>query len=153
MKLSLTLATTLGLASLISSTALASDEATRQSLIAFNDRFNELAASHNIEGLVALYHEDAYWIAPDALPAQGRDGVPRQTITFMSQNQGELSHTIDELFISEDGTQAVMMGVTAAAVEAVGLDFEGTYIYVLERQSEQEPWQIVVDMYNNHPAE
>ena len=124
-----------------------------ESLVAFNDSFNENAVSHDIEGLVALYDEDAYWIAPDALPAQGRDGVPRQTITFMATNKGDLTHTIDDLFISDDGTQAVMMGVTSAAVESQGMAFEGTYIYVLERENDDDQWQVVVDMYNTHPAE
>ena len=36
----------------------------RESLIAFNDRFNELAATHDAAGLIALYDEDAFWIAP-----------------------------------------------------------------------------------------
>ena len=146
----------IGLTIAISTTAVADDDTqhpAHDSLVAFNDTFNDHAANHDIEGLVALYHEDAYWIAPNAFPAQGRDGVPRQTITFMSENQGELSHTIDELFISDDGTQAVMMGVTSARVESAGVNFQGTYIYVLERGSDDAPWQVVVDMYNNHPTE
>lgn len=129
-----------------------STDAVRKSLVSFNDSFNEHAANHDIEGLVALYHEDAYWIAPDALPAQGRDGVPRQTITFMSENKGELSHTIDDLFISGDGLQAVMMGVTDAAVESAGFDLTGTYVYVLQRDHADAPWLVVLDMFNNHPT-
>lgn len=122
------------------------------SLIAFNESFNKHASDHDIEGLVALYDEDAYWIAPGALPAQGRDGVPRQTITFLSENNGELTHTIDELFISGDGMQAVMMGVTDAAVPAADVAFTGTYIYVLRRERADAPWLVVLDMFNNHPT-
>lgn len=138
---------------LVAAVAHADDASIRDSLGAFNDRFNALAASHDIEGLVALYHEEAYWIAPDALPARGRDGVPRQTITFMANNKAELTHTIEDLFISDDGTQAVMMGVTAGAVKSQGFAFEGTYVYVLQREDAQTPWQVVLDMFNNHPAE
>ncbi len=126
---------------------------TRESLIAFNDRFNELAATHDAAGLIALYDEDAFWIAPATRPAQGRDGVPRQTITFMSENNGELSHTIENLFISDDGTQAVMQGVTRASVESQGFQLEGSYIYVLERESGDAPWQIMLDMFSNYATE
>lgn len=126
---------------------------THRSLVDFNELFNAYAVSHDIEGLVSLYDQDAYWIAPDALPAKGRDGVPRQTITFMSENKADLSHTIEDLFISDDGTQAVMMGVTSGAVESADFQFEGTYVYVLQRSSAEEPWRVVLDMFNNHPAD
>jgi ketosteroid isomerase-like protein len=125
----------------------------RESLIAFNDRFNEMAATHDAVGLIALYDQDAFWIAPATRPAQGRDGVPRQTITFMSVNKGELSHTIEDLFISDDGTQAVMKGITRAAVESQGFQLEGSYVYVLERESEDDDWQIVLDMFSNYAPE
>tara|TARA_R110002096_G_scaffold435558_1_gene661572 strand:- start:977 stop:1444 length:468 start_codon:yes stop_codon:yes gene_type:complete len=131
----------------------AAQSAARASLIAFNERFNELAATHDADGLVALYDEDTFWIAPATPPAQGRDGVPLQTITFMSENQGDLSHTIEDLFISDDGTQAVMKGVTRAAVESHGFQLEGSYIYVLERENADAPWRIVLDMFNNYATE
>ncbi|MEX0303287.1 MAG: nuclear transport factor 2 family protein [Leisingera sp.] len=131
----------------------AAQSAARESLIAFNDRFNELAATHNAAGLIALYGEGTFWIAPAARPVQGRDGVPRQTITFMSENKGELSHTVEDLFISDDGTQAVMKGVTKASVESQGFELEGSYIYVLERENEDAPWQIVLDMFSNYATE
>ncbi|RBW52556.1 nuclear transport factor 2 family protein [Ruegeria sp. A3M17] len=125
----------------------------RESLFAFNDRFNELAATYDAAGLISLYDEDAFWIAPATRPAQGRDGVPRQTITFMSENRGELSHTIEDLFISDDGTQAVMKGVTKASVESQEFELEGSYIYVLERENDDAPWQIVLDMFSNYTTE
>jgi len=127
--------------------------AARESLVAFNDRFNRLAARHDAAGLLGLYDQDAFWIAPASRPAQGREGVPRQTITFMSENRGDLSHTIEDLFISDDGTQAVMKGVTRASVESQNFQLEGSYIYVLERESENAPWQIVLDMFNNYAPE
>ena len=100
----------------------AAQSAARESLIAFNERFNELAATHD-------------------------------AITFMSENQGDLSHTIEDLFISDDGTQAVMKGVTRAAVESHGFQLEGSYIYVLERENADAPWRIVLDMFNNYATE
>lgn len=156
MKIKTSLISALSMAVALATTAHADDDTSHpayDSVVVFNENFNEHAANHDIEGLVALYDENAYWIAPDALPAQGRDGVPRQTITFMATNQGNLTHTIDDVFISDDGTQAVLVGVTAASVESKGVAFKGTYVYVLERDNEADPWQILVDMYNIHPAE
>ena len=131
----------------------AEQSAARESLIVFNDRFNALAASHDAEGLIALYDADAFWIAPGARPAQGRDGVLRQTITFMSTHKGALSHTVEDLFISADGTQAVMKGVTKAAVESQGFQLEGTYVYVLERHSEGAPWRIILGMFSQYETD
>ena len=125
----------------------------RESLKAFNDRFNELAATHDAAGLIALYDEDVYWIAPAERPARGRDGVPLQPITFVTEHKGELSHTLEDLFISDDGTQAVMKGVTMASVESKGIALEGSYIYVLERDDEEASWRIVLDMISNYATE
>lgn len=64
-----------------------------------------------------------------------------------------MSHTVEDLFISVDGTQAVMKGVTRAAVESQRFQLEGSYIFVLERANEGAPWQIVLDMFNNYAAD
>ena len=71
----------------------------------------------------------------------------------MSENKGELSHTIEDLFISDDGTQAVMKGITRALVESQGFQLEGSYVYVLERENEDDEWQIVLDMFSNYATE
>ncbi|WP_085905815.1 YybH family protein [Kiloniella majae] len=131
----------------------ASDDTDRQSLIEFNNTFNKYAKALDIEGILSLYHKDTYWVAPATAPAQGRDGVPRQTVTFLNQNKGTLHHTIDQLFISDDGTQAVMMGETKAKVESKNFDLHGTYMYVLKRENKSSSWQIMVDMFNNYEKE
>ena len=46
---------------------------THRSLVDFNELFNAYAASHDIEGLVSLYDQDAYWIAP--MPCRQRAGT------------------------------------------------------------------------------
>ena len=48
--------------------------------------------------------------------------------------------------------QAVMMGVTDAAVPTADVAFTGTYIYVLRRESSEAQWRVVLDMFNNHPT-
>ena len=116
-------------------------------LNAWNDRFNELAASWDVDGIVSLYDEDALWIAPKSRPAPGPE-TARQTFTFAVENEGSLVHTVDELIISDDGSQAVMIGDAIVKVEKQGLDFTGTYLFVLEREGDD--WQIMTDMFNQH---
>jgi ketosteroid isomerase-like protein len=133
--------------------ALADDasDAIHADLVAFNDRFNTYAATYDIDGMMSLYDADTLWIEPGKPPAEGRDGVPRQTFTFLSENQGHLSHTVDRLFVSGDGSQAVMIGEADVLVESAGLDITGTYLFVLERDG--ETWEIVADMFNYHDEE
>lgn len=138
---------------LIAIPALA-DEATdaiHGDLLALNDRFNGYAATHDVEGMMSLYHEDALWIEPGKRPAEGRDGVPRQTFSFLAESRGHLSHTVDRLFVSGDGTQAVMIGEADVRVESAGLDITGTYLFVLERDG--DTWEIVADMFNYYDEE
>jgi hypothetical protein len=46
-----------------------------------------------------------------------------------------------------------MMGVTDASVPTAGVETTGTYVYVLRRENDAEPWRIVLDLFNNHPTE
>lgn len=129
------------------------DAEVRASLVAFNDAFNAHAEALDVEGMMSLYHEDALWIAPAEPPAEGRDGVPRQTFTFLTENDGEISHTIEYLFVSDDGTQAVMIGDAVGAVESQGVAFAGTYHFTLVREDAEDDWQIVADMFNQYSTE
>jgi len=116
-------------------------------LYAFNDRFNTLSAARDTEGLVALYAEDSHWIAPETPPEPGQ-ALARENFGFLAANDGSLVHTVDELIISEDGTQAVMIGDAIIKVEKVGLDFVGTYLFVMQRDA--DGWEIAADMFNRH---
>lgn len=122
----------------------------RAELLAFNDQFNAYAASYDIEGMVSLYDEKALWIAPTERPVAGKE-TPRNTFTFLTENKGSLSHTVEELIVSDDESQAIMIGDAIVKVEKAGLDFTGTYMFVLERDGES--WEIVTDMFNQHTKE
>jgi ketosteroid isomerase-like protein len=119
-------------------------------LMAFNDRFNEYAAAYDVEGIVSLYDENALWIAPKTPPALGPE-LARQTFSFLVAKEGSISHTVDQLTISDDGSQAVMIGDAIILVEQAGLDFTGTYLFVLEKEG--DTWEIVTDMFNQHVEE
>lgn len=118
-------------------------------LKSYNDNYNELVANYDLESFVALYSDAPLWIAPTVAPVQGLD-VPRNTFQFIIDNEGQLTHTFDEFFVSDDGTQAVMIGQYQANIEAVGAQSTGTYLFVLERADDN--WKIVVDMFNEHKA-
>ncbi|WP_342077793.1 nuclear transport factor 2 family protein [Yoonia sp. SS1-5] len=119
-------------------------------LTAYNDRYNEIIRDYDLDAFVALYNDTPLWIAPDTPPVAGLD-VPRGTFGFIIQNEGFLTHSFDELFVSDDGTQAVMIGRYDLDVEKAGAQAEGTYLFVLQRNG--EGWDIVVDMFNQHKAE
>lgn len=122
-----------------------------QELIAFNDQYNEFISAYDIDGFLSLYSEEVLWIAPESPAVQGHD-VPRGTFQFLIDNEGSVKHTIDTLFVSDDGTQATMIGETHIVVEKAGLDVTGTYLFVLERNGTD--WIIITDMYNQYaPAQ
>lgn len=114
---------------------------------AFNERFNQVVADKDMEGFLSLYSEQAIWIAPATPPTVGH-GEPRALFQFMIENDGKLSHSIDKLFISDDGSQVVMIGTADVLVEQVGMDVMGTYLFVLEPKEDR--WVIVTDMWHQH---
>lgn len=143
--------TLLPLAFLAMTTSIAfADENSASSLNAVNDRFNEAAAAHDAQGLIELYADDTLWIAQGAPVTQGLEG-PRQLFEFVTANKGNVTHTIDHLFVSEDATLAVMIGSVDAVIESQGMDATGTYLFVLK--PEDDGWEIVTDMWHQHAQE
>jgi ketosteroid isomerase-like protein len=122
--------------------------ALRAELNAFNDQFNTYAATLNVDGMMSLYDKDVIWIAPTEAPARGREGVPRQTFTFVADNKGTLAHTVTDLIISDDGSQAVMIGTNNGEIKSKDFVVRGTYLFVLKKKAGQ--WHIVSDMFNKH---
>lgn len=146
MRLSMTLAAV----ALFATSAFADTQTTtsEQELAGLNDRFNEFAAEGDLEGILSLYADDALWIAPATPPVAGHD-APRETFKFLIDNDGSLTHSVDELFVSDDGTLAVMIGGADINVEKVGMKAKGTYLFVL-RRSDAGNWQIETDMWHQH---
>ena len=120
---------------------------TETSLNRFNDEFNAISAKHDVDGLLSLYTPDSLWIAPGERPATGYE-EPRKTFSFLAENKGLLTHTVDHLHISNDGSQAVMIGEAVIKVDAVGMDATGTYLFVMKRVNDE--WKIVTDMFHQH---
>lgn len=120
---------------------------TTEEMRAFNDRFNSVVAERGIDDFISLYSQKALWIAPSTAPVEGQD-EPRALIEFLTAKDGHLSHTIDTLFVSPDGTQAVMIGEADVEVEQVGMDANGTYLFVMEKEGDD--WKIQTDMWHQY---
>lgn len=120
---------------------------TLSGLNALNDRFNQEAAEHDAAGLLDLYADDTLWIAQGSPVTKGLDG-PRALFEFVAANKGNVTHTIDHLFVADDASLAVMIGSVDAKMPSTGLDATGTYLFVLKPQD--DGWEIVTDMWHQH---
>lgn len=112
-----------------------------------NDRFNAAASNHDAAGILSLYADDTIWIAPGKPAVKGLE-EPKKLFEFVTSNKGDVSHSIDTLFVSDDGTLAVMIGSVDAKIESAGMDATGTYLYVL--QPGDEGWEVAADMWHQH---
>lgn len=121
-----------------------------QELTAYNDQYNEIVADYDLEAFLALYNDTPLWIAPEQPPVAGLD-VPAGTFGFIIENEGVFSHSFDEFFVSDDGTQAVMIGGYDLKVAKAGVAAQGTYLFVMAREG--DGWNIVADMFNQHTDE
>lgn len=131
---------------LLSADMTVADDATFR-LNAVNDQFNAFAADHNAAGLVSLYSDDTLWIEQGKPVRQGLEG-PRELFEFVTANKGDVTHTIDHLYVSDDETLAVMIGFVEANIETIDMNATGTYLFVL--RPEDDGWQIVTDMWHQH---
>lgn len=112
-----------------------------------NDRFNEAVADRDADAILSLYAEDTIWIEQGKPAIKGLD-EPRKLFEFVTANEGEVTHSIDTLIVSDDGTLAVMIGSVDARIESVGMDATGTYLYVLKPF--EDGWKVVTDMWHQH---
>ncbi|WP_299949595.1 nuclear transport factor 2 family protein [uncultured Ruegeria sp.] len=135
------------IAAVLLSTGMAVADDATTSLNAVNDQFNIFAADQDAAGLVSLYSEDTLWIEQGKPVRQGLEG-PRELFEFVTANKGDVTHTIDHLYVSDDETLAVMIGFVEAKIETVGMDATGTYLFVL--RPEDDGWEIVTDMWHQH---
>lgn len=121
----------------------------QEDLVQYNQSYNQIVASYDMDGFLGLYADNPLWIAPTDTPVAGLD-IPRNTFGFITEKKGVLTHSADHTFFSKDGSQAVLIGQYDIAIDAVGRKGSGTYLFVLQREGED--WKIVVDMFNEHKA-
>lgn len=135
----------------LASAGLAGDTADTAPFHDINAQFNAAAAAGDLDTMLSLYADGTIWIAPNAPKAQGLD-APRSTYGFVFGNNATLSHTLDDIIVSDDGSLAVMIGDFDFAAPSLNLADTGTYLFVLAPQDGD--WKIVADMFNSdQPAE
>ncbi|WP_282095308.1 YybH family protein [Epibacterium ulvae] len=120
-------------------------------LNAVNDAFNTGIVEKDVKGLIDLYGPDVMWIAPGTPMNLNGLAEAEQLFSFVTGNDGDVTHDIDHLFISDDETLAVMIGDVIAKVPSIGVDGAGTYLYVMDKIDGE--WKIVGDMWNQVPTE
>lgn len=120
---------------------------TVDSLNAFNDRFNQSVVKGDAADLVDMYDDNPIWIEQANPAVQGLE-YPRKLFEFVTSNNGKVTHTVDNLFVADDASLAVMIGSVEAKVETVGMDATGTYLFVL--RPDGETWKITTDMWHQH---
>ncbi|GAA0410418.1 hypothetical protein GCM10009133_18700 [Cocleimonas flava] len=143
--LSLFLALIIGVS--VASFAMGKQSTSVASLNAFNDHFNASVIAGDADALVNMYDDKALWIEQGKPVAQGLE-EPRKLFNFITSNKGQVNHTIDNLFVSEDSSLAVMIGSVEAKLEKIGMDATGTYLFVL--RPDGKTWKIVTDMWHQH---
>ena len=125
----------------------AKDNSPAAQLHELNDQFNEAVTRHDANGILKLYADDTIWIEQGKSATSGLH-EPRKLFEFVTANKGEVTHSVDTLFVSDDGTLAVMIGSVVAKMESVGMDATGTYLYVLKPTD--DGWKDVTDMWHQH---
>lgn len=131
----------------VSACAPSSSQVTAESFKAYNDDYNKIVSAYDIEAFKALYTNNPVWIDPNKAPVSGLT-VPAETLGFLAANEGLLSHTLEEVYMSDDGTQAVITGEYNLEIKKFKKKGNGTYLFVLKREG--ETWKIAVDMFNEH---
>lgn len=57
--------------------------------------------------------------------------MPRAAYEFVFSSNAALSHTLDNVIVSDDGSLAVMIGAFEPAAPSLNLEDTGTYLFVL----------------------
>ncbi|WP_171207983.1 MULTISPECIES: nuclear transport factor 2 family protein [unclassified Ruegeria] len=134
---------TLGAFALTATAAFADDPVAE--LNAVNDAFNAGIAEQDVQGLLGLYRENTMWIEPGKPMTEGLDEA-RKLFEFVTSKNGDVTHSINHLFVSDDASLAVMIGDVNVKIESAGIDGHGTYLYVLDQVDDE--WKIIGDMWN-----
>ncbi|WP_165385888.1 YybH family protein [Vibrio vulnificus] len=116
-----------------------------------NEAFNTSIETQDVDGLMDLYGEEVIWIAPGKVMSTNGREEAYKLFSFMTSNNANVTHDIDHLFVSNDGTLSVMIGDVLARAESLGINGKGTYLYVLRK--DEVDWKITLDMWNQVPSD
>lgn len=115
----------------------------------FSKRWNEMSATKNLSGMVALYATDTLWLPPNDARSIGTKKV-RETYErlFQAQNMS-LVHTTENITVSKLGDMATEIGAYALSMDTPQGEFKdkGKYFFLLIKVGGE--WKIAADMFSS----
>ena len=121
---------------------LAQDQAAIQQMA---DKFVETFNAGDIEGLAAMYTEDAYLLPAEAEMVQGRDNIQ----SFFQGASDQLSDlkltTVDVKPLGDNAVREIGT-VTGKMKGDQPQEFKGKYVVIWEKVGDE--WKIATDIYN-----
>ncbi|KJH69781.1 YybH family protein [Aliterella atlantica] len=115
----------------------------------FSKRWNEMSATKNLSGMVALYATDTLWLPPNDARSIGTIAV-RETYERLFQAQNiSLVHTTDNIMVSKLGDMATEIGAYELSMDTPQGEFKdkGKYFFLLIKVDGE--WKIAADMFNS----
>jgi uncharacterized protein (TIGR02246 family) len=125
----------------------AADEQTIRDLDA---RWAKTAATHDLDGTVAYYSDDAVLLPPNAPIASGKQAIRASWATLLNPNIS-LSWQATQVDVAQSGELAYVVGTYALSMkDAQGkpMTDRGKLIEVFKKQTDGT-WKTVADMYNS----
>jgi len=120
-------------------------ELSRQGVAEFN--------AGNLDGLMALYADDAVHMPPNNPIIIGKDSLRSGFEEFLAANTSELSSTVEDIGVSGDWA-FLRLSYTQSITPKDGGDTTqevGKWVLILERQAD-DSWRITTDIWNADAA-
>lgn len=121
-----------------------------QAIRNLSKRWNEMSATKNLSGIVALYAADTLWLPPNDARSIGTDKV-RETYARLFQAPNiNLVHTTEKIVVSTSGDMATEIGAYELSMDTPQGEFKdkGKYFFLLINTDGE--WRIAADMFNSN---
>lgn len=115
----------------------------------FSERWNQMSATKNLEGMVALYASDTLWLPPNAARSTGTNEVRNTYGQLFKAPNMRLVHTTTKISVAESGELATEIGRYDVQLDTPQGQFkdEGKYMFLLSKVNGE--WKIAADMFNS----
>ncbi len=121
-----------------------------QSVRDFSRRWNEMSATKNLSGIVALYATDTLWLPPNDARSIGTDKVRETYARLFQAPSMSLVHTIEKIVVGQSGDMATEIGAYELIMNTLQGEFKdkGKYFFLLTKVGGE--WKIAADMFNSN---
>lgn len=115
----------------------------------FSKRWNEMSATKNLSGMVALYATDTLWLPPNDTRSIGTNAVSETYERLFQAQNISLVHTTDNIMVSKLGDMATEIGTYELSMDTPQGEFKdkGKYFLLLIKVGCE--WKIAADMFNS----